>query len=368
MKKLGFGLMRLPLIDEENKIIDIDKTRELIEYFMKKGYNYFDTAYPYLNGNSEKIVKTLLADRYPRESFVLTSKLPIFSLKSEEDMEKIFNEQLERCGVDYFDYYLLHNVSSKHHSKFTDIDSFSFVKKLKKEGKIRHIGISSHDDSKFLDEILTKHPEIEVVQLQINFMDWNDKIMDSKNCYNVACKHEKQVIIMEGLKGGALVNLPEEAINLLHKYDNEKSIVSWSFRYNLSLNNVMVILSGMNDISHLKENIEIFENFNRLNDEEYNLLDTVVKIVNKTNKIKCTECNYCINYCPQQINILKLFNLYNSQKLLKQSHSLSMYFNNHISLGNKKASDCIKCNSCIKYCPQQINIPKELEKVAETFE
>lgn len=369
MKKLGFGLMRLPLINEEENEVDIKTLQELVDYYMQEGYNYFDTAHTYLNGNSEKAIKQVLSDKYPRSSFFLATKLPIFNLEKEEDMEEIFNEQLERCGVEYFDYYLLHNVSTKHIEKFTEIDAFKFVKDKKEEGKIKHIGISLHDTPEFLEKILIKHPEIEFVQLQINYLDWTDNIIQSKKLYDIACQYDKKILIMEGLKGGALSNIPNEAKKLLYKYDKSKSAVSWSFRFNLSLENIMVILSGMNRMEDLKENIEIFENFTPLNKEEYLVLDEVRKIINSYSKIKCTSCNYCISHCPKNINIPYFFELYNSQKVLNQTHSLGMYYRNYTSQKNKnKASECIKCESCIDSCPQKIDIPKELENVVKTFE
>lgn len=367
MKKLGFGLMRLPLIDEDTKEVDIQKFQELVDYYMDHGYNYFDTAYPYLNGNSEKSVKEVIVKRYPRNSFHLASKLPIFNLEKEEDMEKIFNQQLERCGVEYFDYYMLHNVSSKHVEKFTSIDSFSFIKDKKAEGKIKHIGISCHDTPEFLERILEDHPEIEFVQLQINYLDWTDDVIDSKGTYEIACKYDKQVIIMEGLKGGALVNLPQKAKNILLEYDDSQSPVSWSFRFNLSLDNILVILSGMNTMDDMKENIEIFENFSPLKMEDYKLLDRITGIINENNQIKCTNCGYCLSECPKSINIAYYFKLYNSQKLLDQTHSIGMYYRN-FSSSNSSASDCVECGMCVKMCPQNIDIPQKLKDVVNLFE
>lgn len=367
MKKLGLGMMRLPLIDEESKSVDIRQTKAMIDLLMEKGYNYFDTAHPYLNGNSEKAVKETLTKRYPREYFILTSKMPIFNLESSDQMEDIFEEQIDRCGVEYFDYYLLHNVSSKHEKKFTDIDSFEFIVKKKEEGKIRHIGISSHDTPEFLEDILLKHPEIEVVQLQINYQDWSDEIINSKKCYEVACKYNKPVIVMEPLKGGALLNIPENVKEEVKVYEKEEYL-SLALAFCANLENVMVILSGVNNIREVEENIRIFENIKELNDNTYMLLDKISELISESIQIKCSYCNYCISHCQNNINIPQLFRFYNSQKLLKQSHSLSMYYNNFISHGNAKASDCIKCNSCLDYCPQKINIPEMLEKIVETFE
>ena len=365
-KKLGFGLMRLPLTNENLSEVDLSQSIEMIDYYMQKGYNYFDTAYSYLKGNSEKTVRKALTERYPRDSFVLTSKMPIFNLKNEEDMERIFNEQLKRCGVDYFDYYLLHNVSSKHLEKFTKIDSFEFVKQKQREGKIRHIGISCHDNPEFLESILIKHPEVEVVQLQINYLDWNDKIINSCESYEIAKKYNKEIIIMEPLKGGSLTNLPKEALELINK-KTDNSPLSLAFHFCLELDNIKVILSGMNSIDEVKENISVFNSFNSLNSKEKSLLVEVSEIINKHVKIKCTSCNYCLENCPQEINIPYFFRLYNSQKLLENAHSLSMYYNNFVSK-NKRPSDCVECNNCLDICPQQIDIPLMLKLVSEEYE
>lgn len=367
MKKLGFGLMRLPLYDEDTKKVNVEEMEKLVDYFMSKGYNYYDTAFPYLNGNSERSVKEVLSKRYPRDSFIIASKLPIFDLEKEEDMEKIFDEQLERCGVEYFDYYMLHNVSSKHVDKFTRIDSFSFIKEKKSEGKIKHIGISCHDSPEFLENILIEHPEIEFVQLQINYLDWHDDVIDSKGVYEVACKYGKPVIIMEGLKGGALADLPEDAVNLLERYDKGKSPVSWAFRFNLSLENVMVILSGINRMEDMVENIDIFECFIPLNKNDYGILEEVAGIINKNVQIKCTDCGYCLPKCPKSINIAYFFKLYNSQKLLNQTHSIGMYYRN-FSAENVRASDCVECGNCVAACPQKIDIPNKLRDVVDLFE
>lgn len=360
--------MRLPLIDESITDIDGDKLKEMIDFYMSKGFNYFDTAHVYHKGKSELMVKELISERYPRESYVLTTKLPIFNLEKEEDMERIFAEQLDKCGVDYFDYYLLHNVSSKHVKKFTEIDSFKFVRDKKEEGKVKHIGISCHDSPEFLEDILTKHPEIEVVQLQINYLDWNDPVINAKKCYDIACKYGKKVIIMEGLKGGSLVELPNKALKILNKMDEKLSPVELSFRFNLSLDNILVILSGMNTLNDVKENIEIFEKNQKLNEEEYVILEKIVKEINENIKIPCTGCNYCIEYCPSNIRIPKFFEIYNSQQLLDNSHSLGMYYRNLVSFDNINASSCVKCNCCVDYCPQHINIPEMLEIVAKSFE
>lgn len=367
MKKLGFGLMRLPLLDKnDTSSINIELFNKMIDYYMDRGFNYFDTAYPYLNGNSEKALRQSLVERYPRDSFLIADKLPIFNLTSTKHMQEIFDEQLERCGVDYFDYYMLHNISTKHKEKYTKIDSFNFIKNKKEEGKIKHIGISCHDKPEFLENILKTHPEIEFVQLQINYLDWRDTIIQSKECYDVACKYNKPIIVMEPLKGGALCKLPSDIEEIFKNY-NDKSIVSWALRYILSLDNIFMILSGMNSFEQIKENISIVDNFKPLNSKEQSILNEVISAINKTKHIKCTSCNYCIDVCPKNINIPKFFELYNTQKLLNQEHSIGMYYRNYIS-NHVNPKECIKCNNCLDYCPQHLNIPLYLEEVVKQFE
>ena len=258
MKKLGFGLMRLPLLDKNNKSsINQEQFNKMVDYFMENGFNYFDTAYTYFDGNSEIAFKKAVVERYPRESFLIADKLPIFDLKSTQHMYEIFDKQLERCGVDYFDYYMLHNISTKHEEKYTKIDSFKFIKDKKKEGKIKHIGISCHDSPEFLENILKNHPEIEFVQLQINYIDWTNNTIQSMKCYEVACKYKKSIIVMEPLKGGALVDIPNKSRKLFQ----DMSPVEGAFRFILSLDNIMIILSGMNKFEQIKENTKIIDNF-----------------------------------------------------------------------------------------------------------
>ena len=370
MKKLGFGLMRLPLInDNDPSSIDFDKVFEMVDIFMKNGFNYFDTAHTYLKGNSEKAFRKALVDRYPRDSYIIADKLPIFNLTNSSQMQDIFDEQLERCGVDYFDYYMLHNVSTNHMKKFTDIDSFGFVRKKKREGKVKHIGISCHDSPEFLDRILNEHPEIEFVQLQINYLDWTDNNIRARDCYEVACKHDLPVIIMEPLKGGTLVDVPSTVKDMFNNYDEHDSVVSWAIRFNLSLDNVFMMLSGMKSVEDINENISIVDNFKPIDEVEKSILNKAVDIINDTIEIKCTSCNYCIEVCPQNINIPKYFDLYNKQKLLNHENSYSMYYNNYVSDSNHASPDkCIKCKQCMEVCPQNINIPNNLEKVVKTFD
>lgn len=369
IKPLGFGLMRLPVDDEDDlKTINIDKFTEMIDTFMDHGFNYFDTAYIYHKGCSEKVLKKTLVDRYPRNSYKIADKMPIFDLECEEDMQRIFDEQLQKVGVDYFDYYLLHNVSTKHMKKFTEIDSFNFIKEMKKQGKIKHIGISSHDTPEFLDKILKAHPEIEFIQLQLNYLDWQDANIQAKACYDIACKYDLPVIVMEPLKGGSLVNIPQKGVELFKEYDADKSITSWAFDFNYSLDNVVMMLSGMRNLDEVNENMHTIDNFTPMNTEKYKIIDKVRDIILKTIEIPCTMCGYCLDHCPVGINIAKYFSLYNTQKLLNHKHSIAMYYRNYISQPNVKPSECIRCMKCIDYCPQNIDIPSYLIKVTNTFE
>lgn len=368
MERLGFGLMRLPLQNENDPAsVDVQQVKDMVDLYIKRGFNYFDTAYGYHKGISESILKEAVVDRYPREEIVITDKLPLFSLSKTEQMEEIFNQQLTRCGVDYFDYYLLHAVRSGLKDRFEDIDSFGFIKDKKEEGLIKHIGISFHDNAEYLDYILDTHPEVEVVQLQINYIDWDSDIIESRKCYEVAKKHNKPVIVMEPIKGGSLINISENAKKILTDYNPNLSIASWALRFCLSLDNVMMVLSGMNSFDQMDDNTKIVDKFEPLNDMEYVLLDKVRDILNDSIKIKCTGCNYCVGTCPKNIPIPKYFNMYNTDNLLKSNMKLYYkIFSREKGLG--KLTDCIECGTCLKRCPQHLKIPDLLKVIAEEFE
>ena len=371
MKNFGFGMMRLPLLDENDfESIDFEEVNKMVDLFMENGYNYFDTAYPYHDGKSEEAVKKCVIERYPRESVIIANKLPIFLITKEEQLEQIFNQQLERCGVEYFDYYLMHNVSGFSEKGFIDVDSFSFAKQKKEEGKIKKLGLSTHANAEYLDNVLSQHPEMEFVQLQINYLDWENEGVESRKCVEIANKYDLPILIMEPLKGGFLVDIPEEAEKIMKDYNPDNSIVSWALRYVASIENVMMVLTGSSTLDQAKQNIEIMNNLQKLNEEEYKIIDQVVDIINSNITVACTKCNYCVSSCPVGINIPKLFTLYNNEKI-EDNDQFTAVGNMYVNIAksdSKIASDCIKCGACIKECPQHIDIPTVMDDVKATFE
>ena len=372
MVNLGMGMMRLPVLDENDfSSVDYEQVNEMVDFFMESGFNHFDTAYPYHEGLSEVAFRKCVVERYPRDSFKVADKLPLFSITEESQLEPIFSEQLERCGVDYFDYYLMHNVSGYSEAGWLDVDSFSFANKKKEEGYIKHLGLSTHADAEFLDNMLTFHPEMEFVLLQINYLDWEDEGIQSKKCLEVARKHGKPVMVMEPFKGGFLADVPKDAEKIMKDYNPDASVVSWALRFVASLDDVCVILTGASSIDQMKENIAEFNNFTPLNDEEYKIIEEVAEIINSNITVDCTKCRYCVDSCPEEIDIAKIFDLYNKHKILGSddwSQPGNAYLNYSKLDGVGIASDCIECESCIEECPQQINIPEVLKDVAETFE
>ncbi|WP_195994478.1 aldo/keto reductase [Faecalibacillus faecis] len=366
-KKLGFGLMRLPLKDlKDHKSIDMDELKEMVDIYLEKGFSYFDTGYPYHEGMSEVSFRETVVKRYPRDKYTITDKMPLMIITEASQYPLIFEEQLERCGVKYFDYYFLHAIGQGNYETVQDMKGFEFLSKMKKEGKIKCLGFSYHDNAKFLDKILNEHPETELVQLQINYIDWEDQGIEARKCYEVCCKHKVKVAVMEPLKGGVLVDLPKSAEKLLTDYHSNTSIASWGIRFAASLDNVIIVLSGMSNLEQMKDNLQYMYDFKPLTKEEKKVLNQVVDIIKDDIAIPCTGCRYCVDGCPQHIAIPESFALYNDiERNGKHGGSLVRYMN--LIKSNGKAQDCISCRKCEEHCPQHIPIVDNLKKVAELF-
>ncbi|MDO4304837.1 MAG: aldo/keto reductase [Bacillota bacterium] len=372
-KKLGFGLMRLPLLDAADASkVDYETLCKMADCYMKEGFNYFDTATPYHGGgNSEIAFRECVVKRYPRDSYTIADKMSFFIVQKAEDMEGFFESQLERCGVDYFDYYLLHSMNKSYLELAEKIGAFDFIQQKKAEGKVKKVGLSFHDSADVLEEILTRHPEMEFVQLQLNYVDWENFEVQSRKCYEVCVKHGKPVIVMEPVKGGLLVNVPKEAEKLLKDAEPDMSIASWAVRYAASLDNVMMVLSGMSSMEQIEDNLSYMKDFHPLTASEKQLITQVADIILSKERIACTGCRYCVDGCPQKIGIPDYFKLMNDVSKFGEGHiSRAQGYYNHYtgSLGMGKASSCIQCGQCEEHCPQHLPIIQYLAETANVFE
>ena len=370
-KKLGFGLMRLPLLDPNDPgSIDMEQMKRMVDAFLAQGFTYFDTAWMYCNGKSEEAAFEALVSRHPRDSFTLTTKLPAYMLKTEDDREWLFREQLRRTGAGFFDYYWLHDVNAETIETFDKLRCWDFIREKKAQGLVRHIGFSYHDGPELLDELLTAHPEVEYVQLQINYLDWDSLGVQSRSCYEVATKHHKPVIVMEPVKGGTLAKVPAELEQLFKSREPDLSVASWAIRFAASLDNVMVVLSGMSNMAQLLDNMSYMQAFRPLNEAEQQLIRRAAQIINKNITVPCTGCAYCTVNCPMDIPIPKYFSLYNLdlQEAKEKDWTPQGGYYEHLSSHHGKASDCVKCGQCESMCPQHLPIRALLEDVAAHFE
>ncbi|MGI6267781.1 MAG: aldo/keto reductase [Acutalibacteraceae bacterium] len=365
LKKLGFGFMRLPTLSSGE--VDIEQVKEMVDLYINNGFNYFDTAFGYLDGKSEGILRQTVVERYPRNSFLIADKMPMWEVSSKDDLERIFNTQLERTGAKYFDFYLLHSLYEGTFKKAEKFGAWEFLKQKKEQGKIKHIGFSFHDDAKCLDKILQTYNDCQFVQLQINYADWDSETIQSRLCLDTAKKYDMPVIVMEPVKGGSLSALPENARKLFKKSEPNWSIPSWAMRFATTQDGVALVLSGMSNVSQVKDSIEIFNDIRPLTNEQMGVIGEVVDILNSTPTIKCTNCQYCVSDCPQQIpipEIIGLLNRYNTYLNIsgpKRSYGWSVE-------GTGKASDCIACGLCEEHCPQHLEIIKALKESAKVFE
>lgn len=356
-KKFGFGCMRLKMVDEN---VDYDEFCRMIDAFLDAGFNYFDTAHGYIGGKSETAIRDCLVARHDREDFVLANKLSAWFFEKEEDVLPLFESQLEACGVDYFDFYLFHCLNRDTYPKNKRCRSFEIVKRLKEEGKIKHIGMSFHDTADVLDTILTEQPLIEFVQLQFNYLDYDDPGVQSKACYDVAVKHGKRVIVMEPVKGGALVNLPDKAAQVLDELGGG-SYASYALRFAASYPAVFMVLSGMGSMEMMNDNLNTFSDFKPLSEAEFEATARVREIIREVRQVPCTACRYCTDVCPKSIPVPEIFAAYNKYLAAK------------ITRGEAKSAfpesptpaDCIKCGRCESICPQGIGIREHLESVAK---
>ena len=366
-RKLGFGLMRLPM---KNDQIDLETLKGMVDLFIERGFTYFDTAWMYCGFKSENAVKDVLVSRHARDTFTLATKLHVGFVKSLEDRDRIFNEQREKTGAEFFDYYLLHDINTRSIEKYTEFDCFQWIQQKKAEGLVRHIGFSFHDGPELLDKVLTEHPEFEFVQLQINYLDWDTAGVQSRKCYEVACRHHVPVIVMEPVKGGTLAQVPESVETAFRAAHPDWSIPSWAVRFAASLDNVMMVLSGMSTPEQVADNTSFLMDFTPMTDADVSMCHAAARAINGNVVVPCTGCAYCVDGCPMHIAIPQVFSLYNADKQelpSKQWTPQGEYYENLVETTGK-ASDCIGCGQCEQMCPQHLHIIDLLKDVAAHFE
>lgn len=362
--RLGFGCMRLPMNDNEVDDVEFSK---MVDYFIDNGFNYFDTAHGYISGKSEKAIKRCLTSRYKRDDYMLTNKLTDDYFDKQEDIRPFFERQLDLCGVEYFDFYLMHSQNKENFKKFKKCNAYETAFELKKEGKIRHVGLSFHDTADVLDDILCEYPQIEVVQIQLNYVDYEDISVQGKKALDVCKKHNKPVIVMEPVKGGSLANLPNEAKEVFDRLDSDNSYASYAMRFAGGYDEVIAVLSGSSTFEQIQDNMNHFKNFRKLDNIEEQAIFEVIDILKSKNVIPCTDCKYCVDGCPKNILIPNLFSCYNA-KTIYDDWNQDFYYETVYTVNNGKASDCISCKKCEKVCPQHIKISDVMIDIAKEFE
>ena len=365
MPKLGFGLMRLP---ENDGVVDVESVKKMADLYMDAGLNYFDTAYVYHGGKSEEVAREAIVKRYPRDSFYLATKLPAWCIHCEEDIDRIFEEQCTRAGVDYFDFYLLHSLEDgNNYDTYEKYDCFSWGLKKKEEGKIKHFGFSFHGSPELLEKVLDLHPQVEFVQIQLNYADWKNPVVKSGELYDILAKRGIPMIIMEPVKGGSLAQLKPELEAMYKAKRPDSSIASWALRFVGSLPGVMTILSGMSSPEQMADNIGTFTNFEPLSEEEKALVAEVTKIMLDTPTIACTACRYCTEGCPMQISIPDIFRVVNTMRLYNDEFRPRNFYSGLIQRSGK-AGDCIGCGQCEGVCPQHLPIIELLKEASDILD
>ena len=363
--KLGFGLMRLPKVEGTNDI-DVEHTKKMVDAFIEAGGKYFDTAYVY--EGSEEATKAALCERYPRESYYLANKLNAsdFACKSEEEAKNEIHVSLERTGAEYFDFYLVHGIDETNKEKYEKYGIWEYVRQLKEEGLIRHYGFSFHDSPELLEELLTEHPDAEFVQLQINYSDWEDHLIASRRCYEIATQHGKPVVVMEPVKGGALADPPQKVKDILQQANPDASPASWAIRFAASLPNVMMVLSGMSNLQQMEDNLKFMRDFQPLSEEEQQVVEAAREALLQYDRIACTGCHYCTPGCPMEIHIPEIFAVMNVYKMYGDLNEARRDYGWRPK--GAKASECVQCGQCEDACPQHLPIISLLEEVVETLE
>ncbi|MDO4443210.1 MAG: aldo/keto reductase [Slackia sp.] len=366
---LGFGFMRLPEIERNGEtVFDYEAICAMVDEFLAAGFTYFDTAYGYHNGKSECALKAALVDRYPRDAYTVATKLPAWLANDAAAARRMFDESLEKIGIDYFDYYLLHNLGGPLTEPFETYGLWEYVAEKREQGLIRHLGFSIHDKAAALEEVLEKHADIplDFVQLQINYADWESSIIESRKCYEIARAHDLPVVIMEPVKGGSLVNLPPAAADILREADPDASFASWALRFCASLPGVAAVLSGMSTIEQVRDNVQTFSQARPLDDDERAVLDRVRAVLDAIDTVPCTDCRYCMKGCPQGVHIPTIMDSLNIMSVFDDMHRAKENYVWNATGG--EASRCIRCGACEDVCPQKIDIMDQLERASALFE